>query len=296
LETVRDSSADAWPQRLGPASWSPLLDGLPAPHQVQPGFWVTGEERWVLGRTTRLFTFAHGCRDRERSVLCIPPLAATGRIFAPLAPLSRDHRLLLWTPPPSRRGRSALEEDVALLGHPDFPLPERFTLIAASLGCRTALALAARFPQRVRALVLIAPLFSRRPRGLSPLLLSRVALPGPSARLLGPMGLGAVGARRLPLAATLELLRQAGRFGLADVARRLRQAREPLPSLAPLHRLPALALEGGLDPFRDPATLSVLGRTLALSVERIEDAGHLPFLSHPVWVNARVQSFLGERH
>jgi pimeloyl-ACP methyl ester carboxylesterase len=110
------------------------------------------------------------------------------------------------------------------------------------------------------------------------------------------MGLGAVGARRLPLSATLELLRQAGRFRLSVVARRLRQGTgQALPPLSPLRGLPALALEGGLDPFRHPGTLSVLEKTLALSVERIEDAGHLPFLSHPVWVNARVQSFLGER-
>lgn len=293
--------ADAWLQRLSPsrgALHGPLSAAVPAPHQVQQGFWVTGEERWVLGRTTRLFTFAHGCRDRERAVLCIPPLAATGRIFAPLAPLSRDHRLLMWTPPPSRRGRSACQDDVALLGHPDFPLPERFALIAASHGCRTALALAARWPQRIRALVLLGPLLSpRQLRRISPLLLGLVGLPRPSVRLLAPLGFEPLRGRRLPLSATLELLRQARRFRLMDVLRRLRQsAREPPPPLAGLRRIPTLVLQGGLDPFVDPAPLARLAGALPLTTERIADASHLLFLSHPVCVNARLQTFLAERH
>lgn len=295
------TTAETWFHRLGLGSSAAAdapVGAIPAAHQVQQGFWVTGEERWVAGRTTRLFTFAHGCRDRDRTVLCIPPLATTGRIFAPLAPLSRDHRLLLWTPPASRRGRSACQEDVSLLSEPDFPLPERFALVAASHGCRTALALAARCPARIRALVLIAPLLSpRQVRRFGPLAAGLVGLPRPSARLLAPLGFEAIRGRRLPLPATLELLRQARRFQVTDVLRRLRQgAQEALPDWSRLRGLPTLALFGGLDPFADLRALAPLARDLGWATERIDDASHLPFLSHPVCVNARLQTFLAERH
>lgn len=275
----------------------PLANGIPAAHEVQQGYWVTGEERLLLGRTTRVFTFAYGCRDRERSVLGIPPLATTGRILSPLAPLSRDHRLVMWTPPPSRRGRSATRDDVAMLAHPDFPLPERFAVVAASYGCRAALALAVAHPERVRALVLISPLvLPRQLRRISPFLLGLVGLPRISARMLAPLGYDPVRTRKLPLPATLELLRQARRFQAPDILRRLTQAwREPLPDLRPLRGIPVFVLWGALDPFCDRGTVQALGRALPLSSECIDDASHLPFLSHPVWVNARLQSFLSSR-
>lgn len=271
-----------------------LTRRIPAPHEVQRGYWVTGEERLVTGRATRIFTFAYGCRDRERSVLCIPPLACTGRIFSPLAPLSRDHRLLMWTAPVSRRGGSACAEDVSLLGHPDFPLPERFAVVASGLGCRTALRLAAEHPERITSLALFSPIVSAaQVRRIAPFLLGLVGLPRSSARAVAPLAYGAVGSRRVPEPAMLELLRQARRFEASDVLRRLKQAwREPLPDLSRLQRIRTFLLWGALDPFCGERTMRALEQALPGSSECLDDAGHVPFLTHPVWVNARLQALL----
>lgn len=293
------SRAEGWVQRwTGEPLDRPLGNSIPAPHEVQQGYWVAGEERLLLGRTNRVFGFPYGCREWERSVLGIPPLATTGRILSPLAPLSRDHRLVLWTPPPSRRGRSAIRDDLSMITHPEFPLPERFAIVAASYGCRTALAFAAAHPDRVRALALICPLIlPRQIRRISPFLLGLVGLPRLSARMLAPLGYDSVGTRKLPLPATLELLRQARRFEPLDLLRRLAQAwREPLPDLASLRSVPVFVLWGALDPFCDQRTVRSLERSLTVSSECIDDASHLPFLSHPVWVNARLQAFLAEPH
>jgi pimeloyl-ACP methyl ester carboxylesterase len=287
-------TAEAWMQRLG----GPELPAIrfPEPHEVQTGYWLTGEERIIRGRANRLFTFAHGCRDLERAVLCIPPLACTGRIFAPMAPLSRDHRLVMWTPPVPRRTARGTD-DVAVLADPEFPLPEHFPVVAAGLGCRTALQFAAAHPSRVRSLALISPVLTRaQVQWAAPFHLGLLGLPNASARALAPLGLAPPGSRRIPEPALLELFRQARRFGVREVLARLREAwRTSLPDPASLPRVPTFVLFGAYDGFCDQGSLRDLLKRLGASTEVLDDAGHLPFLSHPVWVNARLQSFLA-RH
>ena len=108
---------------------------VPEPEEIQPGYELTLEERMVRGAPVRLFTFPGGIEDGSRTVVCLPGLGASGRSFAPMAPLASELRFLLWTPTlRTPMTHTPLQWNVASLAHPDARLPERFALLGSSFG------------------------------------------------------------------------------------------------------------------------------------------------------------------
>ena len=188
-------------------------------------------------------------------LLALCPPFASPRVLAPLRPLATAYRLFLAdAPPPSRMGD--------LLGASW--LPERFFVLAASGAIPTALAIARAAPGRVRALVLSgAPAAHSKALGW---LLNLPAVGHATARWLG--------GRHLPREARLTLVREARRGEVI----RLRPARRVVPTLL---------VSGGEDPlgcWRPPGA----------RVAFIPEAGHLPFLTHPVAFNGHVHAFLSQ--
>jgi pimeloyl-ACP methyl ester carboxylesterase len=134
---------------------------VPAPEEIQAGYELTLEERMIRGAPMRLFTFPGGSEDVARTVVCLPGLGASGRSFAPMAPLAPHLRLRLWTPAlHTPETDTQLQWNVESLAHPDTQLPERFALVGSSFGSLVSLAFTLAHPERLRALVLVSPVAS----------------------------------------------------------------------------------------------------------------------------------------
>ncbi len=186
-------------------------------------------------------------------------------------------------------------------------MPPQCIAIGWSLGGMVALAWAARHPQQVRALVLVAttPVFVNQTdwsHGLAPevlegfardlqrdyraTLLRFLALQargGDQARAVIAHLRGTVFARGEPdpvvLAAGIELLRNVDLRGAI-----------------PRVRCPTLVLHGGHDTLCPPAAGHWLAEHLAGSRLALHpSASHAPFLSHPGWFVATLQDFLAGR-
>lgn len=140
---------------------SPTPSLVPALEEIQVGYELMLEERRARGAPMRLFTFPSGSEDVARTVVCLPGLGASGRSFAPVAPLAPHLRLQLWTltlrTPVTH---TPLQWNVESLAHPDMRLPERFALVGSSFGSLVSLAYTLTHPERVRALLLVSPVAS----------------------------------------------------------------------------------------------------------------------------------------
>jgi len=269
---------------------------VPSPEDIQPGYELTLEKRRVRGAPVRLFTFPGGNEDVARTVVCLPGLGASGRSFAPMAPLASELRLQLWTPTlRTPMTHTPLQWNVASLAHPDAQLPERFSLLGSSFGSLVALAFTLAYPERVRALVLVSPVASvHRVRRWALSLSTLVRMPKPFAYLFAPTVARVLGGRDLPAEGRAEIVREARRLSPLELLRRLRDVLDA-DYLSALERLnvPTLLIHGARD------TLVPLGyardvarRIPGARLEVLREASHLPYMSHAQAFNAFVGDFL----
>jgi pimeloyl-ACP methyl ester carboxylesterase len=271
---------------------------VPAPEEIQRGYELPLEERQVRGAPVRLFTFPEGSRDAARTVVCLPGLGASGRSFAPMAPLASELRLLLWTPPlRTPLTHSPLQWNVEALAHPSAALPERFALVGSSFGSLVSLAFTLAHPERVRALVLVSPVASvHRVRRLALSLSTLVRAPKPFAWLVAPMVARVLGGRKLPPEGRAEIVREARRLSPLELLRRLRDVLnanyvEELERL----RVPTLVLHGARDTLVPLSyARDVAARVPGARLEVLREASHLPYMSHTPAFNAFVGDFLLE--
>jgi pimeloyl-ACP methyl ester carboxylesterase len=191
-------------------------------------------------------------RPGSPALLALCPPFASPRVLAPLRPLSSAYRLLLADAPPRSRLGDLLDASW---------LPERFSLLAASGAIPTALAIAEAAPGRVRALVLTGSPMHPRALGWC---LNLPAVGHVAARWLG--------GRHLPREARLTLVHEARRGAIWPL--------EPHRS-----RVPTMVVSGGEDPLGQWQLPGAVH-------DCIPEAGHLPFLTHPVLFNGRVDEFL----
>ncbi|MCP3103066.1 alpha/beta hydrolase [Myxococcus sp. K15C18031901] len=254
------------------------------------------EVREVRGAQVRLFTFPGGSADPERTVVCLPGLGASGRSFAPMAPLADALRLRLWTPPlHTPATHTPLAWNLEVLAHAEARLPPRFALLGSSYGSLVSIAFALAHPERVKALVLVSPVACvRRARRLAVTLSTLVRTPRPLAYVFAPTVARVLGGGELPAEGRAEIVREARRLTPVELARRLRDvlAADYLPRLREL-RVPTLVVQGGRDllvPSRAARDVAehVPGARLAL----LPEASHLPYMSHPASFNACVRDFL----
>ncbi|MBN1208265.1 MAG: alpha/beta hydrolase [Myxococcaceae bacterium] len=269
---------------------------VPDAGEIQYGYELPLEERMVRGAPVRLFTFPRACQDMARTVVCLPGLGASGRSFAPMAPLASHLRLQLWTPPlRTPMTHTPLRWNVEALAHPSAGLPERFALLGSSFGSLVALALSLARPERVRALVLVSPVASvHRVRRLALSLSTLVRMPKPFAYLFAPAVARALGGAKLPPEGRSEIVREARRLSPLELLRRLRDVLDAdyLEGLERL-RVPTLVVHGARDhlvPLR--YARDVARRIPGARLEVLREASHLPYMSHSQAFNAFVGDFL----
>ncbi|MBU8897301.1 alpha/beta hydrolase [Corallococcus sp. H22C18031201] len=269
---------------------------VPDVEDIQHGYALPCELREVRGSPVRLFTFPGGCEDTARTVVCLPGLGASGRSFAPLAPLASTLRLLLWTPPlRTPTGQTPLQWNQELLAHPDARLPERFALLGSSYGSLLAMTFALRHPSRVKALVLVSPVGGvRRVRRLALTLSTLVRAPRPLAYVFAPLVARALGGAALPAEARAEIVRESRRMSPTELLRRLRDVlaadlRDRLSEI----QAPTLIIQGQRDLLVPTwAAREVAARIPGARMELLPHASHLPYMSHPQALNACVGDFL----
>ncbi|MER7841548.1 alpha/beta fold hydrolase [Streptomyces sp. NPDC096040] len=168
-------------------------------------------------------------------------------------------------------GERALEDWLAELLR---PVDTRPVLVAHSLACGPALRYAAARPDRIAALVLVAPAFLQRPS--SALLRSPLAVPllrvTPVSRLARSLGLPeGPGLEAL----ALDLRRAGASRRVVAAARTAHGQREELCRALRELRLPVELVVGSADPLAEPVDTPVTV---------IEDAGHCPQVTHPASV------------
>jgi pimeloyl-ACP methyl ester carboxylesterase len=278
------------------ASSSAMHRLVPDSEEIQHGYELPLEERVVRGEPVRLFTFPGGSQDVSRTVVCLPGLGASGRSFAPMAPLAPHLRLLLWTP--SLRTpltHSPLQWNVEALSHPTAQLPGRLALVGSSFGSLVSLAFSLAYPERVKALVLVSPVASvHRVRRLALSLSTLVRMPKPFAYLFAPSVARVLGGRQLPPEGRAEIVREARRLSPLELLRRLRDVLDAdfLGALERL-RVPTLVIHGARDqlvPLR--YARDVAARIPGARLEVLREASHLPYMSHTQAFNAFVGDFL----
>ena len=269
---------------------------VPAPEEIQAGYELTLEERMIRGALVRLFTFPGGSEDMARTVVCLPGLGASGRSFAPMAPLAPHLRLQLWTPPlRTPLTHTPLQWNVEALGHPDTRLPGRFALVGSSFGSLVSLAFTLAHPERVKALVLVSPVASvHRIRRWALSLSTLVRMPKPFAYVFAPTVARVLGGRYLPPEGRAEIVREARRLSPMELLRRLKDVLDAdfLGALERL-RVPTLILHGARDtlvPLR--YARDVARRIPGARLEVLREASHLPYMSHSQAFNAFVGDFL----
>jgi pimeloyl-ACP methyl ester carboxylesterase len=269
---------------------------VPEPEDIQPGYELALEERMVRGAPVRLFTFPGGNADVARTVVCMPGLGASGRSFAPMAPLASELRLQLWTPTlRTPMTHTPLQWNVASLAHPDAQLPERFALLGSSFGSLVSLAFTLAYPERVKALVLVSPVASvHRIRRWALSLSTLVRMPKPFAYLFAPTVARVLGGRELPAEGRAEIVREARRISPLELLRRLRDVLDA-DYLRQLERVsvPTMIIHGARDhlvPVR--YARDVARRIPGARLEVLREASHLPYMSHAQSFNSFVGDFL----
>ena len=175
-------------------------------------------------------------------------------------------------------------------------------LLGWSLGAQLAIAIAARAPQKVSKLVLIAGTtsFIQRdgwPHGMAPEMLAEFAA-GVAAdieamlpRFVGGFNRGDARAKSV----TSELLELAdARPSGAVLATGLNWLRDvDLRPIAPQIKVPTLLIHGANDPLMPLAAAEALAALIpGAELAIFADCAHAPFISQPVAFNARLASFL----
>jgi pimeloyl-ACP methyl ester carboxylesterase len=278
-----------------PSSPAPLV---PALADIQRGYGLDCRELPVLGATVRLFTVPGTAQDSEHAIVCLPGMGASGRSFAPMAPLAEKRSLLFWTPPlhtPSTT--TPLEHNLKLLWDGGGLLPNRFVLMGSSYGSLIALAFALRHPERVRALILVSPVASnRRIRRAGFAATTFLRTPLPFAYVFAPIVARILGGKYLPPVGRAEIVREARRIPPLELGRRLTDVLRSdfLPALDRL-KMPVQLVHGGRDRIVPlSAAKDVASRLPRARFDIIPKAAHLPYMSHPVAFNQVVDEFLND--
>jgi pimeloyl-[acyl-carrier protein] methyl ester esterase len=181
-------------------------------------------------------------------------------------------------------------------------LPAGSTLIGWSLGAQLAIAIAARAPQKVGKLVLIAGTvsFVQRagwPHAMPPEVLAEFAsgvaadIEAMLPRFVGGFNRGDARAK----AVTLELLKLTDpRPPAATLATGLNWLRDvDLRPLAPQIKAPTLLIHGANDPLMPLAAAEALAALIpGAELAAFADCAHAPFLSQPAAFNARLSTFI----
>lgn len=269
---------------------------VPDLEEIQPGYDLPCELRRVRGAEVRLFSFKDNHPDEARTVLCLPGLGASGRSFAPMAPLAPHLRFQLWTlPAHTPMTHTPLQFALASLSHPEARLPERFMLLGSSYGSLVSIAFTLAYPERVRALVLVSPVASvQRVRRWALSLSTLVRVPKPLAYAVSPLVAHVMGGRHLPPEGRAEIVREARRISPMELLRRLRDilSVDLLGSLGRL-RVPTLVIQGGKDLLVPPSDArDVAERIPGARLELLREASHLPYMSHPDAFNSFAGDFL----
>lgn len=193
---------------------------------------------------------------------------------------------------PGHRGAPAAAE-VSVRGYADAVLaqmPEHFRLVGHSLGAMVAIDIAARYPQRCSALVLVDP----------PLRLPLAWMPGQGSflaplvsRVPGPRGIGRMMALRVERPANRPLVRQAiaamTRAGLRDAM--LAALRFDGADLLPQLSMPTLALLGKRSVLTGRRTAAQLEQGLPQGIVEVWDTGHMIPFDAPEAFYGRVEAF-----
>lgn len=180
-------------------------------------------------------------------------------------------------------------------------LPPGCTLAGWSLGAQLALAVAARYPEKVGKLLLVAGTasFIQRegwPHGMAPDVLADFAaalvddFEAVLPRFVGSFNRGDARAK----AVTLELLQLADpRPPVATLVTGLNWLRDvDLRADAPQVRAPTLLIHGAADPLMSLATAEALTSLIpGARLEVFADCAHAPFISRPDDFRARLQAF-----
>jgi len=277
-------------------SLTPAAPLVPAQDDIQHGYGLDCHEVKVLDACVRVFTVPGVSFDADKALICLPGMGASGRSFAPMAPLAPKHSLLFWTPTTFTPAvTSPLEHNLALLRDGGGLLPPKFVLLGSSYGSLIALAFALRHPERVRALVLVSPVASnRRIRRAGFAATTFLRVPLPFAYVFAPLVARVLGGKHLPAAGRAEIVREARRIPPRELGRRLMDVlvADYLEALHDL-KLPNLIVHGGKDRIVPlSAARDVAQRVPHAAFEVIPRAGHLPYMSHSDAFNDIVDRFL----
>jgi pimeloyl-ACP methyl ester carboxylesterase len=228
-----------------------------------------------------------------------PALGLDGRSFAGLAPLARERRVVLWSPPneSARRGIEALGPEV--VEHADRAgLPRRFVVGGSSLGAVRALAAAVAAPERVAGLVLMGGV--ARWRDLGPgMRLARLlhpVLPRRSyhrafARVLAP-GRAEPDSTTAFLRAQMERRTKGYIDGVLDALRRPHRF-DLAPRLGEV-RAPTLIVHSRGDHVAPFAAARRLATIPGARIVALEGRSHVPYIHDPETVIAAMRPFLAE--
>lgn len=266
---------------------------LPAPSSI-PGFELAYEDLDSTPIPLRCFRFPGGLDNRDRAVICIPGMSASGLSFARFRPLASEYDFRLLSSPVEEYpggARRAFADAV-------FSVVEQFkrpVLLGTSFGGLVAIDVASRATRDIRGLVLPAAFARNRvfPPPLRPLekLLTRLQW---LAKIVAPISTKFVGGFGLDREAAAELSRQAAEVSTENRRQRLKDVFETdLRAMLPALDIPSLVVYGsrdGLVARRD--TLELAALLPLCEYHEIRGAYHVPYLSHADEFNGLLERFL----
>lgn len=270
---------------------------LPRRDQVAKDFELPFVDEELLGLPLRRFFFREGVRDPARVLLCVPGLAASGRSFARLQPLSGRFDLRFVTGPlavpfPGSPIETLAEVIAAYVGRLSRPV-----LLGTSFGSLVALRAALLLGRQISGLVLVSALTGGMmvPRRFAAFAGAMLA-PRPLAWAAAPFAARVLGGSSLDPVGRQELVRESRLVSGAELFRRVSATLgTDLAGEAPKLSVPVLAIHGTADrviPIRKAREMARAAPDWRY-VE-LPGAGHVPYLSHPRQVMDALQPFLEE--